>query len=53
MCPGMQEEAVHFLLKRGADCKLRDNDGVAPIHLARHFPEILAAMHQQQVLDTS
>lgn len=53
MCPGMQEQAVHFLLKHGADCKLQDNDGVAPIDTARHFPEILAAMHRQQVLATS
>lgn len=49
----MQAEAVHFLLKWGADCKLKDHDGVSPIDTARHFPEILAAMHQQQVLAKS
>lgn len=53
MCPGMQTEAVHLLLKWGADCKLKDHDGVSPIDTARHFPEILAAMHQQQVLATT
>ena len=53
LCPGVQTEAVHFLLKWGADCKLKDHDGVSPIDTARHFPEILAAMHQQQVLATS
>lgn len=47
---GVQEEAVHFLLKWGADFKLRDNDGMAPIDTAKHFPQILAAMHQKQVL---
>lgn len=49
----MQAEAVDLLLKWGADCKLEDTDGVAPIDTARHFPEILAAMHQKQVLVTS
>lgn len=46
----MQDAAVSLLLKWGADCKLQDNDGVTPLDTARHFPEILAAMHQKQVL---
>lgn len=49
----MQDEAVSLLLKWGADCKLQDNDGVTPLDTARHFPEILAAMHQKQVLLSS
>ncbi|KAL3140515.1 hypothetical protein ABBQ32_005097 [Trebouxia sp. C0010 RCD-2024] len=43
-----EDAAVSLLLKWGADCKLQDNDGVTPLDTARHFPEILAAMHQKQ-----
>lgn len=46
---GLQDEAVNLLLRWGADCKLKDNDSVTPLDTARHFPEILAAMHQKQV----
>ena len=49
----MQDEAVNLLLKWGADFTLKDNDGVTPLDTARHFPEILAAMHQKQVLVSS